>query len=119
MYGKVYERNTDCRFPSRTRKSRIEAPPSASIMRPLLLSKVGIQLNSPLPPWLERLDSDQAQAERKPALRFRGTLGLASHANLRCSGRYSALTHSSTRDRQPLMRSSPSRSCVRVPKSSH
>src|SRR5262249_36658151 len=44
MYGKVYERNTDCRFPSRTRKSRIEAPPSASIMRPLLLSKLGIPI---------------------------------------------------------------------------
>src|SRR5260221_12765609 len=38
---------------------------------------------------------------------------------LRCADKYSALTHSSTRDRRPPMRNSPSRSCVRVPKPSH
>src|SRR5260370_21499971 len=34
----------DRRFPSRARRSRIEAPPLLSIMRPLLLSKVGIPM---------------------------------------------------------------------------
>src|ERR1700730_2063229 len=50
---------------------------------------------------------------------FHGTLGLVHHANLRCDDRYSALTHSSTRDRRPPTQSSPNRSCARAPKSSH
>src|SRR6266403_4168367 len=81
--------------------------------------KLGSRPSVFLPAWPEQLGWGQPRVGQKPAPPFHGTLGLMLHANLRFADRYSALTHSSTRDRPPPTRNSPSRSCFHVPKPSH
>src|SRR5258708_21068520 len=93
-------------------------PPSPSCYRSDF-QRSGSRPNVFLQAWPEQLDWGQARVGQKPARPFRGTLDLALHANLRCGDTYSALTHSSTRDRRPPPRNSSSRSCVRASKPLH
>src|SRR5260221_1567541 len=104
------------RAPVSRRTSNRPHPPSCDRSD---FQKLGSRPSVFLPAWPEQLGWGQALVGQKPALPFRGTLGLVLHGNLRFADTYSALTHSSTRDRRPPTRNSPSRSCVHVPKPSH